>query len=68
MDIIVINDRTPHLVLQNQFSFKYRFPSKRCLFTVKSPPSVTQRSVSQENAFKKSKDQSFLSFVFSAKL
>ena len=28
------------------------FPSQFCVFTVKSP-SVTQRSVSQENAYKK---------------
>ena len=31
------------------------FPSKFCVFTVKSS-SVTQRSVSQENVFKKSKN------------
>ena len=29
------------------------FPSQFCIFTVKSP-SATQRSVSQENAYKKS--------------
>ena len=42
----------------NRFSVKYRFlfPILR-FFTVKSP-SVTQRSISQENAFKKSKNRS----------
>ena len=38
----------------NRFSVKYRFPFPILrFFTVKSP-SVTQRSVSQENAYKKS--------------
>ena len=36
------------------FQLNTDFPSQFCVFTVKSP-SVTQRSVSQENAFKKSK-------------
>ena len=35
------------------FQFTTDFPSQFCVFTVKSP-SVTQRSVSQENAYKKS--------------
>ena len=40
--------------LSNQYSVKYRFPFQILRFSVKSS-SVTQRSVSQENAFKKSK-------------
>ena len=36
------------------FQLNTDFPSQFCVFTVKSP-SVTQRSVSQENAFEKSK-------------
>ena len=50
--IISIICRTPHFV----FSDKYRFLFiiLRVFLTVKSP-SLTQRSVSQENAFKKSK-------------
>ena len=39
------------------FQLNIDFPSQFCVFTVKSP-SVTQRSVSQENAFKKSKNPS----------
>ena len=35
------------------FQLNADFPSQFCVFTVKSP-SVTQRSVSQENAYKKS--------------
>ena len=35
------------------FSVRYRFPPNFAVFTVKSS-SVTQRSVSQENAYKKS--------------
>ena len=35
------------------FQLKTDFPSQFCVFTVKSP-SVTQISVSQENAYKKS--------------
>ena len=35
------------------FQLNTDFPSQCCVFTVKSP-SVTQRSVSQENAYKKS--------------
>ena len=37
--------------LLNQFPAKYQFSFEFCDFTVKSP-SVTQISVSQENAFK----------------
>ena len=40
--------------LLNQFSVQCRFPFPILFFIVKSP-SVTQRSVSQDNAFKKSK-------------
>ena len=49
----------------NRFSVKYRFPFPilRVFFTVKSP-SVTQRSVSQENAFKKSKTRRLFFFFF----
>ena len=36
------------------FQLNTDFPFQLCVFTVKSP-SVTQRSVSQENAYKKSK-------------
>ena len=39
------------------FQLNTYFPSQFCVFTVKSP-SVTQRSVSQENAFKKSRNPS----------
>ena len=39
------------------FRFHTDFPSQFCIFTVKSP-SVTQRSVSQENAYKKSQNPS----------
>ena len=35
------------------FQLNIDFPSQVCVFTVKSP-SVTQRSVTQENAYKKS--------------
>ena len=35
------------------FQLRTDFPSQFCVFTVKSP-SVTQRSVSQENAYKQS--------------
>ena len=44
--------------------YKFLFPNLRVFFTVKSP-SVTQRSVSQENAFRTSKNPVFfLVFVF----
>ena len=46
------------------FQLNTDFPSQFCVFTIKSP-SVTQRSVSQENVFKKSKN---LSPFFSARL
>ena len=39
------------------------FPSKFCVFTVKSP-SVTKRSVNEESAFKKSKNPSAFFFFF----
>ena len=39
------------------FQLYIDFPFKFCVFTVKSP-SVTQRSVSQENAYKKSQNPS----------
>ena len=45
------------------FQLNADFPSQICVFTVKSP-SVTQRSVSQENAFKKSKNLSPFFFFF----
>ena len=45
------------------FQLNTDFPSQFCVFTVKSP-SVTQRSVSQENAFKKSKNPSPFFFFF----
>ena len=41
----------------NRFSVKCRFPFNFAFFTVKSP-NVTQRSVSQDNAFKRSKHPS----------
>ena len=51
--------------LLNRFSVKNRFPFPTLRFlTVKSPQSVTKRSVSQENAFKKSKNPSVFSFFF----
>ena len=51
--------RTPHLVFTQSIlsSFIYRFPFPICVFTVKQR-SVTQRWVSQENDFKKSKNPS----------
>ena len=56
--LVLIIYRTPHFLsyfLLNRFSGKYRFPFPilQGFFTIKSP-SVTQRSVSQENAYKKS--------------
>ena len=57
--MIVMICPTSHLVFNKSFFFlvKDRFPCPilRGFFTVKSP-SVTQRLVSQENAFKKSKN------------
>ena len=56
--------------LPNRFSVKHKFTFPiLSFFTVKSP-SVTQRSVSQENAFKKSKKQSpfFRKTFFNAKI
>ena len=44
------------------FQLNTNFPSKFCVFTVKSP-SVTQRSVSRDNAFEKSKIQSPFFFL-----
>ena len=41
------------------FHLNTDYPSQVCVFTVKSP-SVTQRSVSQENAYKKSLNPSAL--------
>ena len=38
----------------NQFSVKYRFPFPILLFLTVKSPSVTQRSVSEENAYKRS--------------
>ena len=42
------------------FQLDTDFPSQFCVFTVKSP-SVTQRSVSQENAYKELKPVAFSS-------
>ena len=42
----------------NRFSVKYRFPSPNFAFFTAKSPSDTQRSVSQENAYKKSKNPS----------
>ena len=53
----MINNRTPHFV-----SIKSIF-SNFVFLTVKSP-SVTQRSVSQENAFKENKNPSPFFFFF----
>ena len=39
--------------LLNQFSVEYRFPFPIVCFVTVESPSVTQRSVSQENALKK---------------
>ena len=48
---------TPHFVhLLNQFSIKYRFPFPILVFFTVKSPSVTQRSVSRENAFKRLKE------------
>ena len=48
-----------------QFREKWylNFPSKFCVFTVKSP-SVTKRSVNEESAFKKSENPSAFFFFF----
>ena len=46
------------LFLLNQFSVKYRLPFPNMRFFIAKSPSVTQRSVSQENAYKKSKNPS----------
>ena len=51
--------------LLNRFSVKYRFPFLVLLFLTAKSPSVTHRSVSQENAPKKSKNPS--PFFFSLK-
>ena len=48
------------------FQLKQVWSSQFCVFTVKSP-SVTQRSVSQETAFKKSKNPSVFFFFFFCK-
>ena len=53
-------DYLPHTIFRFyliDFQLKKDFPSELSVFTVKSP-SITQRSVSQENAFKKSKNPS----------
>ena len=42
-------------LLLNRFSVKYRFPFQFAFFIIESP-CVIQRSVSQENAFKQSKN------------
>ena len=62
----MIKNRSPNFGSNNTFSFKYRFPSQLFqflflfFFTVKplptvKPSSVTQKSVSQENALEKKK-------------
>ena len=38
----------------NRFSVKYRSPFPFCVFLTVKSPSVTQRLISQENAYKKS--------------
>ena len=56
MHIIVINHCTPHFVsTKSIFGYIQIFLTNFAYFTIKSP-SITQRSVSQENAFKKSKN------------
>ena len=60
--MIVINYRTPHFVsAKSIFQLNTDFPSKFCVFTVKSP-SVTKRSVNEESALKKSKNPSAFFF------
>ena len=55
--IILINCRTLYFVSTQPIFSQIQVSRPDIFFTVKSP-SVTQRSVSQENAFKKSKNQS----------
>ena len=54
--MIVINHRTTHFVSAKSISVKYNFPFQILSF-LKSP-NVTKRSVSEESAFKKSKNPS----------
>ena len=54
------------LFLLNWFSVKNRFLSNFCVFIIKSP-GITQRSVSQENALKKSKTHHRFFFFFFCK-
>ena len=61
--IIVIIYSTANFVNLIDFQLNTDFPSQFSFFTVKSP-SVTQRSVSQENAFKTSKNPSLFCFCF----
>ena len=59
--IIVINQHTSHFVsTESIFSQVQISLPNFTFFTVKSP-SITKIPVSQENAFKKSKNQSFFS-------
>ena len=56
MHMIVINHHTLHFISAKPIFSKIQISlSNFVFFTVKSP-SVTKRSVSQENAFKKSKN------------
>ena len=56
--IIVIICSTPHFVSIYLIDFQLNtdFSSQFCVFLNVKSPSVTQRSVSQDNAFKKSKN------------
>ena len=44
------------------FQLNTDFPSQFCVFFFLQPTSVTQRSVSQENAYKKKKNQKAVAF------